>query len=195
MTFPTSRRKMTHFQPLFFSSCPCGCLLVPSTRPGCVRFDCSPRIHLTVCRSIYLSVHPGLCSLTRVWFQAESTPCKTSRSQRLRRGSREGRGGARPGFIPGRVQCSGVRSGPGGPWARWRDGWVDPLTDDCVSPEAERHRSQQVERVRERDRWVELTISCLKQFLERLWPWTYRPTLWVYFWFGDVFQGLNQVKF
>ena len=131
-------------------------------------FFCAPRIHLTVPPSIYLSVHPGLCSLTRVWFQAESTPCKTSRSQRLHGGSREGRGGARPGFIPGRVQCSGVRSGPGGPRARWRDGWVDPLTDDCVSPEAERHRSQQVERVRERererDRRVELTISCLTHF-------------------------------
>ena len=127
------------------------------------------------CLSIHLSVCPSgpACSLTRVWFQAESTPCKTSRSQRLRGGSREGRGGARPGFIPGRVQRFGVRSGPGGPWAWRRDGWVDPLTDDCVSPEAPRHRSQQVERVRGRDPWVELTVSCLTHFWDRLWPRTF----------------------
>ncbi len=54
MTFPTSRRKMTHFQPLFFSSCPCGCLLVPSTWPGCVRLT-APHV------STSLSVDPSIC--------------------------------------------------------------------------------------------------------------------------------------
>lgn len=55
-----------------------------------------------------------------------------------------------PGFIPGRVQCSRVRSGPGGPWARWKDAWVDLLPDDCVPPEAEQLRSWRVEQVSER---------------------------------------------
>lgn len=147
--------------------------------------------YLHHCLSIHPSVCPGLCSLTRVWFQAELTPCKTSRSQRLHGGSREGRGGTRPGFIPGWVQCSGVRSGPGGLWAWWRDGWVDPLTDDCVSPGAERHRSQQVEQVR--DRWVKLTISYLTHSLERGWHNTCCPPVLVYFQCDAVFQGLNYV--
>lgn len=162
ITFPTSHRRMTHFQTLFMPTCPCGHLLCSLNLVWMRQFICSPRIHPTACRSIYLSLCLGLCSLTRVWFQAESTPCKTSRSQRLRGGSREGRGGARPGFIPGRVQCSGVRSGPWRPWARRRDGWVDLLTDDCVSPEAGRHRSQQVEQGRDID-LLDLTSSCITQ--------------------------------
>lgn len=130
--------------PAFYSSTlfPLDVFSFPSSWPGCERFTCSLRIHTTVCPSIHPSVRPGLCSLTRVWFQAESTPCKTSRSQRLHRGSREGRGGAWPGFILGRLLCSWVSSGLGGPWAPRRDGWADPLTDDCVSPQAQRHGSQ-----------------------------------------------------
>lgn len=105
------------------------------------------------CRSIYLSGNPGMCSLTRVWFQAESTPCKTSRSQRLLGGSGEGRGGVWPGFILGRVQCSGVRSGPEGPGHDGRmNGWIHWLM--IVFPRRQSDRSQQ----QQRHCWIELTV-------------------------------------
>lgn len=103
--------------PAFYSSTlfPLDVFSFPSSWPGCERFTCTLRIHTTVCPSIHPSVRPGLCSLTRVWFQAESTPCKTSRSQRLHWGSREGRGGAWPGFILGRLLCSWASRGLGAP--------------------------------------------------------------------------------
>lgn len=53
-----------------------------------------------------------------------------------------GRGGAH-GQVSSQGGCRVLAFGvaPGGRLG-WRDGWVDPLTDDSVSPEAQRHRSQ-----------------------------------------------------
>lgn len=43
---------------------------------------------------------------------------------------------------------------------------MDPLTDDCVSPQAERHGSQWVDSGG--DCKVKLTVSCIAHFLESL---------------------------
>lgn len=60
---------------------------------------------------------------------------------------------------------------------------MDPLTDDCVSPEAERHRSQQVEQVRAKER----TLGRVNYFMLTT-LYTSCPMLCVYFLFGSVFK-------
>lgn len=116
---------MTHFQPLFMSTCPCGRLLVLSTWPGCIRAS-TPHV------STWLSVYPSICLAVRACVLSPGFDFRLNRRP-VRRveasGSLEapGRGEGARGQVSSQGGCSvlglGVARGAPGRDGRM-DGWI-----------------------------------------------------------------------
>lgn len=86
----------------------------------------SPHLRASFQPSVSLSIRLRILS-PGFDFRLNLRPVRRVRASGSMEAPGWGEGGARPGFIPGRVPCSGVRSSPGG--AARMEGWMGGSTD------------------------------------------------------------------